>query len=403
VEPNSNPELDAVVKEYAALGLKLESVLRCVLVVFMILTLAIEAPIHNLVSSWVVAIAYTVWAAALTARTWRSGSPPLNWEWLVLLVDLGALSLVILLANASAQITWTSDVLVNGYFLIPLFAATQLRPAVSAMVVVPTTAAFFATSVATKSANQEPWGPIILGTLLLLGIGIGCIGLSYIQRSRVATIGGLVRQRTALLGYLMAVEANERQRLSERIHDGALQYVLAARHDLEDARDYGDPEAFARLDRALTESSTLLRSTVTELHPAVLEQGGLVRGLRDLATTAASTGGFSATVETDGWADDERTSADPLLYSSARELLSNVVKHAKAENVRISLIHHGQAARLLIADDGRGIPEAALERSVGSGHIGLASHQARVEAAGGRLTLRAGTPSGTVAQVDLPV
>ena len=122
---------------------------------------------------------------------------------------------------------------------------------------------------------------------------------------------------------MTTVESRERQRLSERLHDGALQYVLAARHDLEDARELSDPEAFDRLDRALTESSTLLRSTVAELHPAVLAQAGLAQALRDLAINAASTGGFSAALDTDGWSDELRTSADGLLYASARELLAN--------------------------------------------------------------------------------
>src|SRR5262249_48771256 len=178
----------------------------------------------------------------------------------------------------------------------------------------------------------------------------------------------------------------------ERLHDGALQYVLAARYDLEDARELSDPEAFARLDRALTEASTLLRSTVTELHPAVLQQAGLAQALRDLAGTAKSTGGFSTNLDFDGWTDELRTGVDGLLYASARELLSNVVKHAHARTVSIRLTRNGDAARLVIADDGTGVPDGALERSVRQGHIGVASHQARVEAAGGTLTIRRGSP-----------
>ncbi len=389
-------------QEYAYLGVRLETVLRGVLVAFVVLTLLIVPPLHDRPSSYVVAVAYAVWAAALGAQTWRRGPRPVRFEWLILLVDLAALGGLTLLAGESAKQSWTADVLVYGFFLVPLLAATQVRPGVSALVVVPTAAAYFATSVATKSANQEPWGPIILGTFVLVSIGVGCIGLSYIQRSRVAAIEGLVKDRTSLLDDLMTVESRERQRLSERLHDGALQYVLAARHDLEDARELSDPEAFDRLERALTESSTLLRSTVAELHPAVLAQAGLAQALRDLANNAASTGRFSATLDTDGWSDELRTSADGLLYASARELLANVVKHAQARNVRISLARQGQLARLVIADDGQGIPDGAVARSLGQGHIGLASHQARVEAAGGSLAVGRASPSGTIAEVSVP-
>ncbi|MFZ0043789.1 MAG: ATP-binding protein, partial [Solirubrobacteraceae bacterium] len=358
--------------------------------------------VHDRPGSWVVALAYTFWAAGVGAWTLRRGPRPVRFEWLILLVDLAALGVLTLLAGHSAKQSWTADVLVYGYFLIPLLAATQVRPGISALVVVPTAAAYFATSVATKSANQEPWGPIILGTFALVGLGVGCIGLSYIQRSRVAAIEGLVKARTSLLDDLMTVESRERRRLSERLHDGALQYVLAARHDLEDARELSDPEAFDRLELALTESSTLLRSTVAELHPAVLAQAGLARALRELADTAASTGGFSAALDTDGWSDELRTPADGLLYATARELLANVVKHAGARNVRISLARQNDVARLSIIDDGQGISDGSVERSLGQGHIGLASHQARVEAAGGSLAVGPASPSGTVAEVSLP-
>jgi two-component system NarL family sensor kinase len=399
----SSPELDSVVVEYMYMGAKLETLLRAVLVAFVLLTLVIVAPVHDLPGCWLIAGIYAAWATGVGVWTWRRGSGPMRFEWVILLVDLAALAGLALLAGASAQQSWTADVFVYGFFLIPLLAATQVRPLVSAVVVVPTAAAYFATSVATKSANAEPWGPIWLGTLVLVGVGLGCIGLSYIQRSRVGAIERLVVDRTALLGELMTVESRERRRLSERLHDGALQYVLAARHDLEEARELSDPEAFARLDRALTESSALLRSTVAELHPAVLEQAGLARALRELAQSAGSSGGFSATIGLDGWSEELRTPGDAVLYASARELLSNVVKHAGARTVRISLARDGDLARLVIADDGRGIPEDALERSVRGGHIGLASHQARLQAAGGALTIGRGARSGTVAEVSCPV
>jgi two-component system NarL family sensor kinase len=398
-----SPELDTIVQEYRYLGVKLETVLRAVLVTFLILTVAIVPPDHDLPGCWITVGVYSVWAAALSVWSWRRRPRPLRFEPAILLVDLAALGVLTVLAGGSAHQTWTADVLVVGYFLVPLLAATQLRPAVTVLVAVPTAATYLATGLATQAANQEPWSPIVLGTLVLVGVGIGCIGLSYLQRSRVATVERLARDRTSLLADLVTVEARERRQLSERLHDGALQYVLAARYDLEDARELSDPEAFARLDRALTEASTLLRSTVTELHPAVLEQAGLAQALRDLAGNAKSTGGFSTKLDLDGWTDELRTGADGLLYASARELLSNVVKHAHARTVSISLTRDGDAARLVVADDGTGIPGGTLERSVGHGHIGLASHQARVEAAGGSLTIRQATPTGTIAEVDVPV
>ena len=403
VELGSSPVFDSTVVEHSYSGIRLQLLLRGVLVGFVALAMVVFPPDHDRLACRVVVIAYAVWAALVAERTWRRGPAPLRLMWLDLSVDLAALGVLTLLAGASARQTWTVDVLVNGFFLVPLLAATQLRPSVSAIIVGPTVAVYFAAIVATRVANGlEPWGSILLRTLVLAGVGVGCILLSYIQRSRVATIGRLARTRTELLGELATIEDRERRDLAESLHDGALQYVLAARHDLEDARELADPHAFARLDRAITESSRLLRSTVAELHPAVLEHTGLAHALRELVHHAEASGGFSAVLDVDGWSEDLRTSADNLLYATARELLNNVVKHARAMKVQLSLADQGELARLVILDDGRGISDRVVEQSLRRGHIGLASYRVRVEAAGGNLTLSRAWPSGTRAEVNVP-
>ena len=220
--------------------------------------------------------------------------------------------------------------LLGGFFLLPVLAATQLRWGVCASVVVPTVAFYGIEAIATQQANSEPWASIILRILVIAGVGAAAIGLTRIQRARVLAIEGLVADRTHLLTELMTVTDSERRTLAENLHDGALQYILAARMDLEDARELADPTAFDRLDQALTQSSRLLRSTVSELHPAVLEQSGLAAAVSQLASTAAERAGLELTLDTDGWPATARTPVDPLLFGTARELLANVVRHAAA-------------------------------------------------------------------------
>jgi two-component system NarL family sensor kinase len=402
-DPSPSRELEAAVLEHARRGVRLQVLLRGVMVLFALLTVAIVPPVHNSAGCDAIAAAYAAWAIAVGVWGWRGSAVALRLVWVALFADLIALAALTLLAGASARESWTADVLVNGFFLVPLLAATQLRPDVCAAVVAPTVAMYFLSSALTKSANVEPWDSIALRTLVLAGLAGGCVVLSWIQRSRVATISRLVRDRTSLLSELLGTEDRERRTLAEHLHDGALQYVLAARHDLEDARDLADPAAFDRLDQALGESSRLLRSTVGELHPAVLEQAGLARALRELAERTGTSGGLTVALDLDGWDPELRTPADRLLYGTARELLANVVKHADARSARITLAHNDGYAGLTVADDGRGIPDGAIDAALGEGHIGLASYRVRVEAAGGRLTISGARPSGTIARVELPV
>ena len=97
----------------------------------------------------------------------------------------------------------------------------------------------------------------------------------------------------------------------------------------------------------------------------MLEHAGLARALRQLAESAATAPGRPAVaVELDGWSDEFRTPVDGLLFAAAREPLSNVVKHADATSATVTLSHEHGSARLVVADNGRGIDAEAAERSL---------------------------------------
>ncbi|TQF74027.1 ATP-binding protein [Rhodococcus spelaei] len=395
------PDLERIIADHAYRGVRLQLAVRTVLVVLIALTLVVVPPARDAAVCYAIFACYALWAAAVAVWMGHSGRAHVDASWLALFVDLAVVAALTLVAGIAAQQSWTANILTNALFMIPLLACTQLRPGVCAAVVVPTVAVFLTASWATMTSNEEPWSSILLSTMALAGLGGGAIGLSWIQRSRVHTIGTLVRDRTALLAELMNLEQRERQALSERLHDGALQYVLAARQDLDDVRN-GQSDALDRMDEALHESSRLLRSATSELHPAVLEHVGLAPALADLARSAAVRGGFDCEVNAEGWPDGLRTSVDSMLYGVARELLTNVVKHAAAQSVRVDLRWTGQRATLEVVDDGVGIGAQVRDRSLTAGHIGLASQELRLAAAGGSLSVRPGTRTGAVARVDVP-
>jgi two-component system, NarL family, sensor kinase len=397
------PEVLAVALEHARRGVALQVALRWVLVGFVALTVLTVPPPRFVGVCALIAGGYAVWALVVALWTRRGNPLAVRTAWLALLVDVVVLGVLTLLTGVATPLSWTSDVFTTGFLLIPVLAATQLRAWVCATVVGPTALVYLLAAVATRVANDEPWSSVLLRTLVVVGVALGCVGLSRIQRSRVRTIGRLVQARSGLLAELTGLEERERRALSENLHDGALQYVLAARFDLDDARETGDPAAFDRLEQALAESTRLLRSTVAELHPAVLARAGLPSALGDLANAAAARGGLAVAVDAEGWPAGERTAADPLLYRTAAELLNNVVKHAEATTATVTLELAEDTARLVVADDGVGMAENAASGALRRGHIGLASHTLRIDAAGGRFTSAPATPHGTVVTVELPV
>ena len=397
------PDVMPIVVDHAERGIALQQALRAVLVLFVVATLVWLPPAVGAGACAVIAAVYVLAAVGLTWWLRGRSAAAIRWGWLGLYVDLAALSAISLISGLSARQSWTYYVLLGGFFLLPVLAATQLRWRVCVGVVVPTVSVYLLEGLLTMQGDDEPWASVILRTLALVGVGVAAIGLSRIQRSRVAAIAELVADRTQLLTELMTVTDTERRRIAEDLHDNALQYVLAARFDLEDARETAEPAAFERLDQALTQSAQLLRTTVSELHPAVLEQSGLAAAVSGLARTAAGRAGLELDLDVSGWPASARTPADLLLFSTARELLANVVRHAGAGHLGVRLDLRTGRAELVVTDDGVGADPVIVSGRLAAGHIGLSSHRVRVEAAGGTFTLRTPPSGGTVVAVGVPV
>ena len=116
-----------IVVAYAQRGITLQLIVRGVLVAFIIGTLILLPPATGAAWCLVIAAVYTVLALLLTGWLARRGPTALRWGWIGLYVDLLTLSALCAVAGQSADVSWTSLVLLGGFFLLPVLAATQLR------------------------------------------------------------------------------------------------------------------------------------------------------------------------------------------------------------------------------------------------------------------------------------
>jgi two-component system NarL family sensor kinase len=387
-------------------GILLQLALRVVLVGYVAVTLLLHPPQRDL---WICVLTLVTYLAVFAVWSgWVLRTGPLSKgiasrraALLMLAADVALVSILSVLTGLHSPDNWTSDVLRTGLFLIPLIAAAQLDPFLSGVTAIPTVTAYIVVSWISQAANTEPWSSILLNTTVLAGLAAGSVVLSHIQRAKVETIEELVEQRTQLLDDVLGLEKRERQALSERLHDGPLQYVLVARGDLEDVRAGSGP-ALDLVETALKECSALLRDAVRELHPEILTRSGLKAAIAALADSIAARADLAVDLDSSTWPEDFRTDADHLLYSAARECTTNVIKHAQAHSLRIELRREGAQARLRIVDDGVGISDARLAKSIAEGHIGIASIRTKVLASCGQFDAHATTP-GTEVAIVLPL
>jgi two-component system NarL family sensor kinase len=93
---------------------------------------------------------------------------------------------------------------------------------------------------------------------------------------------------------------------------------------------------------------------------------------------------------------------EQLVFSAARELLANVVRHAEASTLELRLAGENGKLELVVADDGCGFALAELPERLAEGHVGLATQRVRVEAAGGMLVIASAPGAGTRVEVTVP-
>jgi two-component system NarL family sensor kinase len=212
-------------------------------------------------------------------------------------------------------------------------------------------------------------------------------------------IAKLTASREALLADTMTASEAQRRQISESIHDGPLQDVLAARRDIV---DYLKQAPAAELDgtvASLQDASARLRDVTFELHPAVLEQVGLGAAVEKLASLTADRSGITITTDIEYRG---RNAIDPMAFGVVRELLSNVVRHSDASHSSVKIAVTDDVCCLDVADNGLGFTRDVAARRLAGGHIGLASQRARVEATGGTFRI-IDEPVGAHINVRLPL
>ncbi|SEK48980.1 sensor histidine kinase [Streptacidiphilus jiangxiensis] len=399
--------VEEILRAHQQRALRVQAALRASVVVVALAVYALIEPREHPGATLALILLYAAWSAAMMVVAWR-GRGRRSLALAVPLVDLPLLTLTIAVAGDFTDPNWSSPFSADAFVFVPILAAFQLRPRITAV----SGAAATLTYAVASGVGHLHAGPDLQYTvghaLFVAMISVAGVVLSLIQQSRVQMITELARQRSELLARTVAAGDRERRDLAEALHDGPLQNVLAARLDLDEARDVppegdGLAEALGRAEGALRDAARQLRSSVTELHPAVLERAGVARALEELALRSAGRGGFEVRFTSDGTTAGR--DADRVLYQCGRELLANIVRHARAGRVEVLLELAGPVAVLEVRDDGVGLPPGLrpLGSRLAEGHIGLAAQRVRVEEAGGTMVLTANAPKGTAARITLPL
>jgi two-component system sensor histidine kinase UhpB len=202
-------------------------------------------------------------------------------------------------------------------------------------------------------------------------------------------LGRLEQERRESGRRALAAQEHERRRVARELHDEVGQVLTGVMLELAQL-----PEARDAVRLALEE----VRRIARELRPEVLDDLGLQSALRSLCTAAAAHPGLRVERRLELGDADLDPDVELVVYRIAQESLTNVLRHAEASEVLVALTTVDGGLRLLVRDDGRGLPG-----DVGAGGEGITGMRERALLIGGRLTVTALRAGGTEVRLDVPL
>ena len=207
------------------------------------------------------------------------------------------------------------------------------------------------------------------------------------------------RRRTSSAA--LEAQEEERARIARDLHDEVNQSLTGLLLRLEAVREKAPPELAPELtetralaNQAMQELLTLAR----QLRPTALDYLGLKAAMAGHIKELGNQGGLRASFEAHGDFSDLPQDVQLVVYRVAQEALSNALRHAEAENVRVALVREDGEVELRVGDDGRGFSFEQATRG-----LGIAGMRERALLVGGDLRVESRPELGTRVSLRVPI
>ena len=230
------------------------------------------------------------------------------------------------------------------------------------------------------------------------------VQLALTERAE-ARSADLLRHNRELARQLISLQESERLALARELHDEFGQSCTAIRietaclrHCAADDRA-GMLAAAERADTAAQGLYQLVHDMLRRLRPATLDTLGLAAALQELCEAWEQRTGIVCGFRVEGCTEALGDAIDIAIYRVAQEALTNIVRHARASSVQVTLARSTLAdVTLCVRDDGRG-----MDLNLATRGLGLLGAGERAAGVGGELAIRSAPGSGTHLALRIPL
>ena len=251
--------------------------------------------------------------------------------------------------------------------------------------------------------NNQRTGIIVLTAAL----GILCLLALLVYRkkqhqSKFQLQKEIIQQQRMATAAIILAEENERNRIGTDLHDGIGQMVSAAKMNLSvldgdlDFSNQMQKEKFNNVIKMLDESCGEIRAVSHQMMPLAMFDSSVSEAVQTFVQRIDKNL-IAVDYYTDGicMLSKEKES---ILYRILQENINNVIKHAKATTLSISIHHTDTETAVTVEDDGIGFDRSNLKND----GIGLSNIQSRVNFLGGDIEFDSRPGAGTLVSMHIP-
>jgi two-component system, NarL family, sensor kinase len=212
------------------------------------------------------------------------------------------------------------------------------------------------------------------------------------------------KQQQVRLKAIIETQEQERSRISKDLHDGIGQLLAAAKINLSAVEEElvsvpsFEKDKFEHSGRILNEAISEVSSISQQMMPRVLREEGIISGIDNLLCKTLGKTHVNYQFQHFGFNGRLPENIEVGLYRIVQELVGNVIKHSKANEVSVQLSKAKNHLVLTVEDNGVGVPTDLGKRGMGLDNIA-----SRAEAMHGNFHFESKPGNGTISTVRIPV
>ncbi len=216
------------------------------------------------------------------------------------------------------------------------------------------------------------------------------------------------RKLRQLTREIISAQEEERREISRELHDEVVQTLVGINVQLA-ALGRGASNGLAALKAKITRTQRIVEHSVhavhrfaRELRPAVLDDLGLIPALLAFSKSLADRKKIRIRLTAFAGVEALGIKKRTVLFRVAQEALNNVIRHAQATRVEITLSQVPRAIRMEIADNGKSFEVEQVLQNRQHNRLGLIGMRERVEMVGGSLHIESISGTGTTVRAEVP-